>query len=401
MRGGAKRWSVITAMAVVAVLAVVSGCSNELMDVDVAETEPETQSEPEAQEEPITHRVTFDRQGGSGGSTAVTVSLGSPMPQAAAPTRSGYVFGGYYSGIGGSGTQYYTASMESARSWDIPSDVELVAFWADAVSPHVGAMRYVPGGTFQRDGTASNTTTVSPFRMSVYPITQAQYVAVTGTANPSNFSSGVDAPNRPVETVSWYDALVFCNMLSIAEGRTPVYTIAGSTNPADWGAVPAASDATWNAAIMNLAADGYRLPTEAEWMWAAMGATSGHDYPGSGVYTTGYLKAFAGSTGSNSIDDYAWYGPNSGGTTHPVGAKLPNELGLYDMSGNVWEWTWDRLASYPAGSLSDPRGPASGASRVLRGGSWANNAPFCTVAYRFSLSPPLRGSSLGFRVVSR
>ena len=386
-RARTHRRAIAVVAATVAVIVTVSGCGNELIDLD--EIEPQV------------YTVSFDRQGGSGGSTAVTVSLGSPMPQAAAPTRSGYVFGGYYSGIGGSGTQYYTASMESARTWDIPSDVELVAFWADAVSPHVGAMRYVPGGTFQRDGGPTNTTTVSGFSMSAYPITQAQYEAVTGKANPSFFDSGAVAPNRPVESVSWYDALVFCNMLSMAEGRTPVYTIDGSTDPADWGPVPTSSSAAWDAVTVNLAADGYRLPTEAEWMWAAMGATSGHGYSGSGVYTTGYLKSFAGSTGSNSIDDYAWHSGNSSDTTHPVGAKLPNELGLYDMSGNVWEWTWDWFASYPAGSLSDPRGPASGTNRVIRGGSWSNDASFCTVAYRTYFFPHGRSNNAGFRVVSR
>ena len=395
MRGRAKRWSVISAMAVLAVLAIVSGCSNELMDVEVDESEPETQEEPE------TYTVSFDRQGGSGGSTSVTVVLGQPMPEAVAPSRSGYVFGGYYSGIAGGGTQYYTAEMESAHDWDIRSDAELVAFWADAVSPYVGAMRYVPGGTFQRDGGPTNTTTVSGFYMSAYPITQAQYVAVTGKANPSSFDSGADAPNRPVELVSWYDALVFSNMLSMAEGKTPVYTIDGSTDPDDWGPVPTSSDATWDAVTMNLAADGYRLPTEAEWMWAAMGATSGHDYPGSGVYTTGYLKSFAGSTGSNSIDDYAWYSGNAGGTTHPVGTKLPNELGIYDMSGNVFEWTWDWAANYPSGPLTDATGPSSGTARVLRGGSWSFVASSCTVAYRISDNPRDRFSSVGFRVVSR
>ena len=140
---------------------------------------------------------------------------------------------------------------------------------------------------------------MSPRRISVFPITHALYVAVTAKPTPSDFSSGTDAPNRPVEMVSRYDASVFCNMPSMAEGRAPVYTISGSTKPPDWGTVPSEWDdparVEWDAATMNLAADGYRLPTEAEWMWAAMGATSGHDYPRSVVYTTGYLKALAGS----------------------------------------------------------------------------------------------------------
>ncbi len=127
MRSRSKRWSVITAMAVVAGLAIVSGCSNELMDIDVGESEPETQEEPE------TYTVTFDRQGGSGGSTSVTVTLGQPMPEAVAPAKGPAVFGGYYlrhySARDGIGEQYYTAEMGSSRDWDISSDVELVAHW--------------------------------------------------------------------------------------------------------------------------------------------------------------------------------------------------------------------------------------------------------------------------------
>ncbi len=268
-------------------------------------------------------------------------------------------------------------------------------------------MIHVPGGTFQRDETASNTTMVSPFYMSTYEITQGQYVATTGKANPSGFSGGAEAPNRPVETVSWYDALVFCNMLSISEGRIPVYTIGGSTNPADWGTVPTSINATWDGAIMNMAANGYRLPTEAEWMWAAMGATSGAGYPGSGTYTSGYQKEFAGDPNpnltGNSIGGYAWAGTNSSGTTHPVGTKLPNELDLYDMSGNVFEWTWDWLDAYPSGAQIDPTGPISGTARVAHGGSWltTNDTFYCALSYRANPSPYGRGGNCGFRVVRR
>ena len=288
-----------------------------------------------------------------------------------------------------------TAEFETA----VPQDLE---------SFNIGTLRYVPGGTFQRDWGSTNITTVSPFYMSVYEITQAQYMAVTGKPNPSHFAYGTDAANRPVEMVSWYDALVFCNLLSMAENRTPVYTIADSTDPAHWieGGVPATGHLTWEFVTMDMAANGYRLPTEAEWMWAAMGATSGHGYPGNGVYTTGYLKAFAGSTGSNRIDKYAWHWDNSGTgaglSTHPVGTKLPNELGLYDMSGNVWEWTWDWWASsYPSGSLTDPTGPLLSTARVLKGGSFTSDPYSVGVFGRSNSWPYYRGSSIGFRVVSR
>jgi formylglycine-generating enzyme required for sulfatase activity len=255
----------------------------------------------------------------------------------------------------------------------------------------------VPAGAFQRDSNAANTSSVSAFSMSETEITRAQWTAVTGRADPSytQYSTGT---NDPVQNVNWYHALVFCNKLSMREGRTPVYTIGGSTDPAVWGTVPTTyNNATWEPATANWSATGYRLPTEMEWMWAAMGARDG---------TTGYLKAFAGSTGSNAIGGYAWHsinggglGENANGTTHPVGTKRANELGLHDMSGNVWEWCWDWYATYPSGSLSNYRGAASGTDRVKRGGSWYFIASYCPVALRDCGYPADRFSGMGFRVV--
>ena len=162
-----------------------------------------------------------------------------------------------------------------------------------------------------------------------------------------------------------------------------------------YAAIPTADDTNWDAATADWSANGYRLPTEMEYMWAAMGATSdgiSADIVG-GVNTGGYTKGYAGSieTGGAQVNigNYVWYATNSGSTTHPVGTKLPNELGLYDMSGNVWEWCWDWYSSYPAGTQADYRGAASGTLRVVRGGSWYYFASFATVAISLQHQPEL------------
>jgi formylglycine-generating enzyme required for sulfatase activity len=266
-------------------------------------------------------------------------------------------------------------------------------------SANIGTLIYVPAGAFQYDGTASDVCTISAaFHMSKYDITGTEFQNVTGITDPSSFSEA----NHPVETVSWYQALVYCNDLSIKEGLTPVYTISGSTSPSVWGAIPTSDNTTWDAVSANWSASGYRLPTEMEYMWAAMGATSGYGYT-SGTYTTGYSKAFAGSTGANNINNYAYTYSDTPtpASTEAIGLLLPNELGLYDMSGNVWQWCWDWYGSYPGGALTDPtyNGAASGTYRVVRGGSWFNDASGAAVAIRSDDGPYYQFNDIGFRVV--
>ncbi|PKL48960.1 MAG: hypothetical protein CVV42_08165, partial [Candidatus Riflebacteria bacterium HGW-Riflebacteria-2] len=252
----------------------------------------------------------------------------------------------------------------------------------------------VTAGTFQRDATAANTSFVSAFSMSAHEITRAQFNVIMGT-DPSNtsYSNGV---SDPVQMANWYHAIAFCNKLSIAEGLTPVYTISGSTDPSVWGAVPTSDNPTWNAATCNWAADGYRLPTEMEWMWAAMGADTGN--PGA-TNTTGYNKAYAGEGMGGAVGDYAWYFDNASSKTHPAGTKQANELGISDMSGNAWEFCWDWYNIYPENSNSDYRGAGTGSDRVMRGGSWAFAADKATVAFRNRSSPNYQGNGFGFRVV--
>ncbi len=297
----------------------------------------------------------------------------------------------------------YTVTAADSTTQDY---VVTVTVSGDYTSANIGTLKYVPAGSFQRDATTENISTITTaFRMSQYEITQAQYVAVTTATNPSWFSGDT----LPVEQVTWYDAIEFCNDLSIStlEGLTPVYTIT-SRIPSD-GSHPITS-ATVTA---NWAANGYRLPTEMEWMWAAMGATSdsSNGYTGTGTNTTGYTKGYAGSTEAGgtqaNIGNYAWTSGNAGLTTHQVGTAgttgHPNELGLYDISGNVWEWVWDWNDDYPNGALASNtaagRGAASGTNRVLRGGCWDSVASRAAVANRGYYYPNVEYNGIGFRVV--
>ena len=188
-------------------------------------------------------------------------------------------------------------------------------------------------------------------------VTQALYESVMGE-NPSKFKGS----NRPVEMVSWYDAVNFCNKLSQMEKLDQCYTINGT-------------DVSWS----NKSCNGWRLPTEAEWEYAARGGQS-------------YKYA-----GSNSVNEVAWYDDNSGNETHPVGQKKPNGFGLYDMSGNVYEWVWDWYGDYSSQGGTDLVGPNSGQARVYRGGSWGSGARSARVSDRFNGIPDGEYDYLGFR----
>jgi formylglycine-generating enzyme required for sulfatase activity len=194
------------------------------------------------------------------------------------------------------------------------------------------------------------------------------YCANTGVEKP--YDRGWGRGKRPVINVSWFDAVRYCNWLSEQTGLSKVYTIEGKTVTADWHA------------------DGYRLPTEAEWEFAARG----------GNLSKGYRYA-----GSDNLDEVGWYSKNSNRQTHPVGQKKPNEFGLYDMSGNVWEWCWDWYGEayytdcHEEGIVRDPLGSDNGKYRVLRGGSWIDINPICRSALRHWNYPVNWINHLGFR----
>lgn len=268
-------------------------------------------------------------------------------------------------------------------------------------SANIGTLVFVPAGSFQRDSTATNVSVITqPFRMSATEITRDQFLSIMGTDPSYTISSS--GTTDPVQKINWYHAIAFCNKLSLAEGLTPVYSVTVGGTPVNWSnltyaTIPTIDSADWNVVNADWNADGYRLPTEMEWMWAAMGADTAN--PGS-INVAGYSKAFSGSTGSNAIGDYAWYDIINGTTTQAVGTKMANELGLYDMSGNVWEWVWDWYAVYPTGKVTDYR-TALGSRRALRGGSWGYTSDSCAVAGRSHTYPYFQGTVNGFRVVRR
>ncbi len=266
----------------------------------------------------------------------------------------------------------YEDGQREERSVTVEKDRTIqVAFSYVERPPVPEGFVLVEAGTFQMGSTDGDSderpvrqVTISrSFYMRQYEVTQKQWREVMGT-NPSHFKGD----DRPVEQVRWYDAEEYCNRLSRIEGLTPCYSGSGDNIACDF------------------SADGYRLPTEAEWEYAARG----------GNKSRGYEYA-----GSNSAGDVGWHGVNSGGKTHPVGQKRPNELGLYDMIGNVWEWCWDWYGKYSSSSQTDPRGPSSGSHRVLRGGSWNNGTRHLRVAGRHDYTPSRRNYFLGFRLVRK
>jgi len=360
----------------------------------------------------IYHTVSFDT--GAGGSSVASVQVrdGHTVARPATnPTRAGYNFVNWYaSAAGGSPFNFAT---------QITADLTVFARWAavstgedcgcdycdDCDCAEEGAcgsdcLCYVPSGNFVRVrggyfqmgycpsgeslwcGSPIRTVTVSGFYMGMFLVTQGEWYDVMGTW-PSFFTgtnafdenwnvidSATPVLNRrdlPVEEVSWFDAVEFANALSAQTGLEPAYTIDGTT-------------VTWNRD-----ANGYRLPTEAEWEFAARG----------GIVCQGNFVF----SGSNAAGDVAWTIENSGRRTHEVGMLNSNALGLYDMSGNIWEWVWDWFGTYPDEDETNPEGAVSGDDRVGRGGSVDLSSEYARSAIRSRSRPGDRYANLGFRLV--
>jgi len=310
------------------------------------------------------YTVIFNLNGGVGNATTVnqTVASGQTATRPASnPTRDGYVFDNWYTS--------QTDGSVYDFSTPITANITIFARWTQnnvinpnlPVNPYEGQMAttdlgggvsmeviFVTPGTFRQGACAQNNvnrirdvTLTRGFWIGKYPVTQAQYQAVMGT-NPSALRGN---PNNPVERVSWND-------VTSSDGF--------------------------------LARIGGRLPTEAEWEFAARG----------GNRSQGFIYS-----GSDNLSEVGWFLENSNSSTQAVGQLKSNELGIHDMSGNVWEWVSDWLGSFGTASVTDPTGPSEGSNRLIRGGSFWNSAESCRVALGNFFNPEYRMNNFGFRVV--
>ncbi|KMQ50788.1 hypothetical protein CHISP_2311 [Chitinispirillum alkaliphilum] len=210
------------------------------------------------------------------------------------------------------------------------------------------------------------------FWIDTVPVTQENFKTVMGR-NPSHFAGNM---SHPVEMVTWYDAVLYCNARSKMHNLDTVYVYTDALFDSTGRAISLEN------LVIRYEARGYRLPTEAEWEFAARaGATEQFFW------------------GDEMDEEYVWYIQNSLQTTRPVAEKKPNAWGLHDMAGNVWEWCNDWFAGYSSEVKNDPTGPEDGVFKVMRGGSWHNIAPFLRVAYRTHNAPDYSYYALGFRCV--
>ena len=266
--------------------------------------------------------------------------------------------------------QTITASADdSTLSFAIPTDeaitlffrVEALAFeplpqmvWIEPGEFVIGSPNNEEGRFLDKEEPQTRVILTRGYWIGKYEVTQAEFESVLGF-NPSLF---LGDPQLPVEDVSWFDAVDYC--IELTEQQREAGTL-----PEEYE---------------------YRLPTEAEWAYAARAGTATR-------------FSYGNDPGYQRLSDYAWYAGNSGLRSHPVGLKLPNPWGLYDMHGNVFEWCWDWFGQLPGGTVTDPEGPRRGIDRILRGGYWDSTPDFCRSAIRVHFPPGTQISYLGFRIV--
>ena len=310
-----------------------------------------------------TYEVTYQDAEGDSPVTASVVIDGTPNAMT-------YVSGDFndlalfrYSTVLATGTHEYYFTFDDGQGNVVTTDT--------VTGPIVAESSFDMGSPLSEDcreidETQHTVTLGREIFTSPYEVTQDEWETLM-PSNPSTFSGS----DLPVDGVTWYEAVAYCNALSLDEGYAPAYTIVDDM-------------VTWD-----VAANGWRLPTEAEWEWLCRAGTAT-------AFFTGDIED---CSFSDNLADAGWYLDNAGAETHPVGEKEANAWGLYDMHGNVMEWCWDHAGDYPEIDVLDPIGPVGGVSRIARGGSWDQQAMRCRSAARTAHVPDSRNDFMGFRVV--
>jgi formylglycine-generating enzyme required for sulfatase activity len=254
------------------------------------------------------------------------------------------------------------------------------------------SMKWMPAGTFTMGSPESEpgrnddegpqrSVTLSGFWLMEHEVTQGQFQALMGR-NPSHFKDGADWRDRPVEQVTWFDAVEFCNALTAAMNAANPDLNLRACYRIDW--IERDSEGRITAAEVEWiqGSNGFRLPTEAEWEYACRAGTQ---------------TAYSFGDDPRQLVDHAWFEGNSGDRTHAVKGKRANAWGLHDMHGNVWEWCWDWFGRYEGVAATDPQGPRSGTLRVLRGGRWNRSSYYCRASNRNDYAPGFVYDYYGFR----
>lgn len=221
---------------------------------------------------------------------------------------------------------------------------------------------FVQGGTLQW---GNSTVRLSSFWVDKYELSQWEWYRIMKT---TPWDDGPAGEGFPVYRISWFDCIAYCNKRSERERREPCYSYSTfGTDIENWPQGWDQNGPSHNQIHCNWAANGYRMLTDMEWRYAALGGAYSHNYTYSG---------------SDDVDEVAWVGQNSGNEVHPVGTKMPNEIGIYDMTGNVWEWCWDKWdTSYVPGNVTDPHGPAYSSYRLTSGASYNTAMIYCPISW--------------------